>query len=437
MGSNSSTMKSEITTDITNNFLQTVSTDIKNENKSELDIKQTFKFEAPYSSFDNCNINFDQTQRGTVTSLMGGLSNLSDDQKQKLTNDIANSQKQALEQANKSLNLLQMNDSEIDNNIRTSVNNNLETAINKTVTNLISTSSKGDQEASMNLYGMSCKGSDININQEQYMDVISENISENISESVQSNDVINKIKSEQESKVKQLNEGPSLLQSLSSLACIVSIIGFVLFMKFSVLKKGASLVSSNRSNFRGNYRGMFGGGDSDSDSGKGGKMIYIILALCVFSSLFLFIVYIKFTPKTDITCPSIEKCREGWNKIALPIVKPDSKMNNYVNCNLEYRISDMYKNKKTENCGKGVNNKECFDKKDNPEGIPVEDHPIYTPKNEKGEVIKNLFPNRDCETTCAYLSHKEKKPYENDMFPSDLVKIIPCLFEKTKSDKKK
>ena len=56
MGGNESTMKNKNTTNVTNNFMQKISTDIENSNSAELDMNQTLTFRAPFATMKNCSL---------------------------------------------------------------------------------------------------------------------------------------------------------------------------------------------------------------------------------------------------------------------------------------------------------------------------------------------------------------------------------------------
>ena len=97
--SNSSTMKNKITTNVTNNFMQKMSTNISNKNSAELSLNQKLVFRAPFATLKDCNLDIRQDQGGKVKATMDSLTQLTDEQKANLASEISNAQKQALEQA--------------------------------------------------------------------------------------------------------------------------------------------------------------------------------------------------------------------------------------------------------------------------------------------------------------------------------------------------
>ena len=56
MGGNESTMKNKTTTNVANNFMQSMSTEISNRNEAELDMTQTLTFRAPFAKMKDCNL---------------------------------------------------------------------------------------------------------------------------------------------------------------------------------------------------------------------------------------------------------------------------------------------------------------------------------------------------------------------------------------------
>ena len=204
MGGNESTMKNKSTTNVTNDFMQKISTDVENRNEAELNLDQTLTFRAPFATMKNCSLRIDQNQKGTLRATMDAMASMTSEQKAELSADIANAQSQALEQANSGL-ALGKNESNVENEIETNVRNNLEMSIEKTFTNMNFASGSAAQDLTIDLYGMQCDGSNININQNQALEVVAENLAETINDEVQSGEAVSKITNEQTQKVKQVN----------------------------------------------------------------------------------------------------------------------------------------------------------------------------------------------------------------------------------------
>ena len=172
MGGNESTMKNKTTTNVANNFMQSMSTEISNRNEAELDMTQTLTFRAPFAKMKDCNLRIEQNQKGTLRATMDAMADLSEEQKATLSADISNAQSQALEQANAGLNLPTENKSDVENEITKNITNNLSTAIEKTFENNNYGKGSTSQDATIDLYVMQCEGSNILINQNQALEVV-------------------------------------------------------------------------------------------------------------------------------------------------------------------------------------------------------------------------------------------------------------------------
>ena len=208
MGGNESTMKNKSTTNVTNDFMQKISTDVENRNEAELNLDQTLTFRAPFATMKNCSLRIDQNQKGTLRATMDAMASMTTEQVAELSADIANAQSQALEQANSGLNMPgTTNESNVENEIETNVRNNLEMSIEKTFKNMNYASGSAAQDLTIDLYGMQCDGSNILINQNQALEVVAENLAETINDTVQSGEAVSKVVNEQTQKVKQSNTG--------------------------------------------------------------------------------------------------------------------------------------------------------------------------------------------------------------------------------------
>jgi hypothetical protein len=329
---NESTMKNKVTTNVTNNFMQKMSTDIENSNSAELDMSQKLTFRAPFATMKNCSLTIEQNQKGTLRATMDAMAELSEEQKAELSADIASAQSQALEQANSGIPTGGDNTSDVSNEITTNVTNNLETAIEKTFKNMNFAKGSAQQDATIDLWGMQCEGSNILINQNQALEVVAENLAETISDSVQTGEAVTKVVNEQTQSVKQTNEGVSASGSSggsSSISCSVSVIVGLAAAAEAMQKK----------------KGPFGGGADMSQplvnqpSGTNWGLIIGLTVLCV-SMVLLFgiLVYMK---APEFPCPDEEICREAWEEIqaSKPRV-PAELLRKYHNCRIKHRVND-------------------------------------------------------------------------------------------------
>ena len=329
---NESTMKNTVTTNVTNNFMQKMSTDIENSNSAELDMSQTLTFRAPFATMKDCSLTIEQNQKGTLRATMDAMAELSEEQKAELSADIASAQSQALEQANSGIPTGGDNTSDVSNEITTNVTNNLETAIEKTFKNMNFAKGSAQQDATIDLWGMQCEGSNILINQNQALEVVAENLAETITDSVQSGEAVTKVVNEQTQSVKQTNEGVGASGSSgssSSISCSLSVIVGIAAAADAMNKK----------------KGGFGGGADMSQplinkpSGTNWGLIIGLSLVCVaLVLLFSIAVYMK-TP--EFPCPDEEICSSAWEEIqaSKPRVPADL-LRKYHNCRIKHRVND-------------------------------------------------------------------------------------------------
>ena len=328
---NESTMKNTVTTNVTNNFMQKMSTDIENSNSAELDMSQTLTFRAPFASMKDCSLTIEQNQKGTVRATMDAMAELSEEQKAELSADIASAQSQALEQANSGIPLGE-NKSDVSNEITTNVENNLETAIEKTFKNMNYAKGSAQQDATIDLWGMQCEGSNILINQNQALEVVSENLAETITDSVQSGEAVTKVVNEQTQSVKQTNEGVGASGSSggsSSISCSVSVIVGLAAAAEAMQQK----------------KGPFGGGADMSQplvnkpSGMNWKLIIGLTILCVSMVLLFGILVYMNTP--EFPCPDEEICSGAWEEIQASKPRVSAELlRKYHNCRIKHRVND-------------------------------------------------------------------------------------------------
>ena len=335
--SNESTMKNKTTTNVANNFMQSMSTDISNRNEAELDMTQTLTFRAPFASMKNCNLTIEQNQKGTLRATMDAMADLSETQKATLASDISNAQSQALEQANAGLNLPTENKSDVENEITTNITNNLSTAIDKTFENMNFAKGSTTQDATIDLYGMQCEGSNIVINQNQALEVVAENLAETIIDSVQDGEAVAKVKNEQTQSVKQKNEGVgasgsgSISSGISSSVLIIG--GMAAFPKIK------EMMDENEGSAT----------DTPTDGGgDGGINLPLIIGLVVVALVIItIIIVLKIIYTPEYPCPSEEDCSKAWDEIkaASPRV-PSELLRKYHNCRIRHRHKSTEKPEK-------------------------------------------------------------------------------------------
>ena len=336
MGGNESTMKNTSTTNVTNDFMQKISTDIENSNSAELDMNQKLTFRAPFATMKECSLRIEQNQKGTLRATMDAMADLSEEQKAELSADIANAQSQALEQANSGLNLGSENESNVENEITTNVTNNLEMSVEKTLSNMNFAKGSTQQEATIDLWGMQCEGSNIVINQNQALEVVAENLAETINDVVQSGEAVTKVVNEQTQSVKQTNEGVGASGSGGSSSSCLSVI-------LSAVLAGAAPMIQEAMNKK---KGGFGGGAGMTEPlvgpKKGVNKGMIAGILIAGTAILLLIGAIVQLNTPEFPCPSEEECNTAWDEIkaAAPRVPADL-LRKYHNCRIRHRAKGI------------------------------------------------------------------------------------------------
>ena len=359
MGGNESTMKNKSTTNVTNDFMQKISTDVENRNEAELNLDQTLTFRAPFATMKNCSLRIDQNQKGTLRATMDAMASMTTEQVAELSADIANAQSQALEQANSGLNMPgTTNESNVENEIETNVRNNLEMSVEKTFKNMNYASGSAAQDLTIDLYGMQCDGSNILINQNQALEVVAENLSETINDTVQSGEAVSKITNEQTQKVKQVNEGIGSAGSSGS-SCSSSLL--ILIAGFAAAApKIKKMMDGKKGGFPkfkgGSHPGMtpnpqFDGSmpsnitdvpvmDVSAKKGFNWVMFLGISAVIIVLGVLIGILIYYYTP--EYPCPSEEDCNKAWDEIkaAEPRV-PAPLLRKYHNCRIRHRAKGI------------------------------------------------------------------------------------------------
>jgi len=334
-GSNESTMKNTTTTNVTNDFMQKISTDIENSNSAELDMNQTLTFRAPFATMKNCSLRIEQNQKGTLRATMDAMAELSEEQKAELSADIANAQSQALEQANSGIPLGD-NKSDVDNEITTNVTNNLEMSIEKTLSNMNFAKGSAQQEATIDLWGMQCDGSNIVINQNQALEVVAENLAETINDVVQSGEAVTAVVNEQTQSVKQTNEGVGASGSGGSSSSCSSVI------LSAVLAGAAPMIQDAMNKKKGGLGGGAGMTEPPVGPKKGVNKGVLIGVLLVGTAILLLIGFFVKINTPEFPCPGEEDCNAAWNEIkaAAPRVPADL-LRKYHNCRIRHRAKGI------------------------------------------------------------------------------------------------
>ena len=329
---NSSTMKNTITTNVVNDFMQNISTELETSNSAEMDLAQELQFNMPNASLDGCNIDISQRQNGTLKATLDVLADISDEQEAELVTQITNAQEQALDQANEDLAVGLDNEANTENEISQTVENSLRMSIEKTFTNMNYIRASGSQKAQIDLEGLMCIDSDITVDQNQQMAMVAENLSETISDSVQDGEAVSTIVNEQSQVVSQTNTGMGTSSSGSSCSSSVLIVGAAVAAAVMGGGKGEDGGMPGKS---GKKRGGAEGVTPPSEGINWGLVIGILVVGSVILAVVSYIVK-YYTP--EYPCPSEEECSKGWDDIGGGTSSVDSKLlRKYHNCRIRHR----------------------------------------------------------------------------------------------------
>ena len=301
---NSSTVNNISTTDVTNDFMSRMSTNISNTNSAKLDLNQKLTVRAPGTKLmDGCKLSIKQNQGGEVRASLQAMNNLTEEQKNELASAIANTQSAALSQKNSGISTPgTKNSATVNNVVITTVKNNIENIIEKTFENMNFSEGSGDQEATIDLTGLYCDGGEIKIDQKQTLKVVAENLGETVADTVQANKAVTEVTNSQTAEVKQSNEGLSMSGSLASSPSVISSIAIV------ALIAGAPMLSGAMDGMK---------KDVPPPPTGGGEMNYPVLigGIIVVILLVVGIGYVVYSNIPEHVCPSEEDCSKAWDEI--------------------------------------------------------------------------------------------------------------------------
>ena len=331
MGGNASTMSSKSTTNVTNDFMQSMSTEISNSNSAEALLEQKLNFHANnMRALNGCRISIGQDMTGTVGATLEAVADLTAEQSSAMSTAISNSQKAALSQENSGFPTGTTNESEINLEIETNVSNSLSQSISSSLENMNYSKAEGSQEMNIYMNGLYCDGSSIEIDQNQFMEVVSENIAETVSDSVQAGSAVTEVINKQVAEVKQVNDGLSMSGSggSSSSSCIVSIaaIGAAVLFSTATSEGGAGPAAAR----------MRGGSEPGGLNIGVGLVIFLIGFVIL--GLITGIIY-KYLPSDP--CPTETECSEAWDDFHGGDGGEPDTLRVFHNCRMKHRINGV------------------------------------------------------------------------------------------------
>jgi len=209
-------------------------------------------------------------------------------------------------------------------------------SVEKTLSNMNFAKGSTQQEATIDLWGMQCEGSNIVINQNQALEVVAENLAETINDVVQSGEAVTKVVNDQTQSVKQTNEGVGASGSGGSSSSCLSVI-------LSAVLAGAAPMIQEAMNKK---KGGFGGGAGMTEPlvgpKKGVNKGMIAGILIAGTAILLLIGAIVQLNTPEFPCPSEEECNTAWDEIkaAAPRVPADL-LRKYHNCRIRHRAKGI------------------------------------------------------------------------------------------------
>jgi len=230
MGANVSSQTNEAITKNINNVINEFSTNIEQNQSSNVDIKQYMDIE-----FSGSVICDNVTVRQVASGKLSSLSQLNSDQKTQLAADISNQIKAKLEQAvaqkNSGLNLGQANVSNQRNIINNYIEHNIKNILETNIKSSTRTDTKGNQTMIFRPRNkFEC--TNLDLSQELAIEQISQNMTKSLVEGATSAVLKNKTIAEAKQKATQTNAGLSLGFGM----IILVILGILFFFFKSLLK---------------------------------------------------------------------------------------------------------------------------------------------------------------------------------------------------------
>jgi hypothetical protein len=207
MGTNISRQQVDSTTELVQNVMNEVITSSTNQTIVNAYTNQHAEIDAHGANLTRCPLTI--TQNASTTALaLGDVSNgLTAQLDNKLQAALNEKFDQTLKQLNEGINFGQTNVADVTTRTRTYLEQNLKNVINQSVTNVVQTTGKTDQNAKINLAGATCVDSPAGIDQKVVTNLISKNIAQTVVDNTVKNATEAEITKAVEQKVEQINKG--------------------------------------------------------------------------------------------------------------------------------------------------------------------------------------------------------------------------------------
>lgn len=233
MGANVSNQAISATTDIINNSLNKVTSDVANRTSAFSQIVQSINIGGDVFSVTNCNVRITQTANNQLSALMSTNTNLSNDVLNDARNSLENELRQQLTQLNSGLNIPpQANINNMVSEVSSYITNNFNTYLTTSINNVVESSSKINQSINVNPKYFICKNGTWDITQDAVIRSIANNVSTQIVNNAITNTSLNSVKNAIDQKASQTNQGIDI--SFGVIGIIAIIIIGILISKFGV-----------------------------------------------------------------------------------------------------------------------------------------------------------------------------------------------------------
>jgi hypothetical protein len=225
MGVNVSKQSNESISNIVNQTMTDISSEINNEVSTITKSYQIMRIKIKGLKTHGGDLNISQKASVSVTSMLENSNELSNVMANKMTTKIKKELEVQAELSNKKLNLGQVNTSIQDNLSVINVQNIIKTAVSTTINNKVQPSTFGGQNLEMESEEIDTGGGNYNLSQENLISVIAKNISNNIVTNVLKNVVDVDLEEKLKAKAKLLNDGVNINMFAGIIMIIVLIIG--------------------------------------------------------------------------------------------------------------------------------------------------------------------------------------------------------------------
>jgi len=286
MGTNVSTQMIESTTNIVNESLTEISSEIENNASGQVSISQSMPIEIIGIEATSSSFEFNQTASASVTVILENSTEMNNDLANKLEAKLTETLSNELTQANEDLNLGQTNISAMQSSTSTFIKQNITNLIHTGIKNSVTVNSHGIQSMPITLKNSKFKDSQFKVTQSMQLEAVAKNISSAIVTNVVKNVLTADVKKEISNKAEQLNKGVDILAIVGILViCGCGVGAFVMFKGISSYEDTANKAIDA---YKENTNKM------DIKTGGGNMGLKIKISIGIIILIVLFLIFIKY-----------------------------------------------------------------------------------------------------------------------------------------------